>query len=156
MGTSREIAARRITEIIPLVMRTLALEMRSTGYLPAPQHCGLLVALSRRPYNLTELAERHAVSLPTMSSSINTLAERGWVTRARAADDRRVVMIEITPAGRGVLGELTDSVATRVSELLAGLSAAEVDQLVESLELLRKCFARMTECERAGGLASLD
>jgi DNA-binding MarR family transcriptional regulator len=156
MGTSREIAARRITEIIPLVMRTLALEMRSTGYLPAPQHCGLLVALSRRPYNLTELAERHAVSLPTMSSSINTLAERGWVTRARAADDRRVVMIEITPAGRGVLGELTDSVATRVSELLAGLSAAEVDQLVESLELLRKCFARMPECERAGGLASLD
>ncbi len=156
MGTSRETAARRITEIIPLVMRTLALEIRSTGYLPAPAHCGLLVALSKHPYNLTELAERHAVSLPTMSSSINTLAERGWVTRVRAADDRRVVMIEITPAGRAVLEELTDSVATRVSELLAGLSPDDVDQLVESLELLRKCFARIPECERAARLGSLD
>jgi DNA-binding MarR family transcriptional regulator len=151
MGTSSETTARRITEIIPLVMRTLALEIRSTGYLPAPVHCGLLVALSKHPHNLTELAETHAVSLPTMSSTISTLEERGWVTRTRTADDRRVVLVELTAEGEAILEDLTSSVADRVSELLAGLSPAQCEQIVESLELLRVCFARTPSCERVSG-----
>lgn len=151
MATSRETAARRITEIIPLVMRTLALEIRSTGYLPAPVHCGLLVALSKHPHNLTELAGRHAVSLPTMSSSISTLEERGWVTRTRAADDRRVVLVKLTPEGHAVLEDLTRSVAERVGDLLSGLSPGQCEQIVESLELLRECFARTPNCERVSG-----
>ncbi len=148
MGTSTEAAARRVVEIIPLVMRTLASEIRNTGYLPAPVHCGLLVALAERSHNLTELAERHAVSLPTMSSSINTLVEQGWVTRRRAGQDRRMVIVELTPAGHAVLDELTSSVSSRVAGLLSSLSPDECDQLVESLELLRTCFARTPTAAR--------
>jgi DNA-binding MarR family transcriptional regulator len=147
MASDTDNAARRVMEVIPLVMRTLALEMRSTGLLLAPVHCGLLVALAEGPHNLTELAERHAVSLPTMSSSISTLEERGWVRRARDAADRRVVFVELTPVGRVVLEKLTRSVTGQVGELLAPLSAAEREQLLVGLSILRACFTRSTSRE---------
>lgn len=146
METGRESAARCVVEVIPRVMRTLAQEFRSTGYLPAPVHCGLLVSLAERPYNLTELAEKHAVSLPTMSNSINTLVERGWVSRSRDTEDRRMVVVELTPDGQAVLDETTCSVAGRVGELLASLSPDQCELLVSGLEILDGCFSRTAEC----------
>jgi DNA-binding MarR family transcriptional regulator len=146
METGRESAARRVVEVVPRVMRTLAQEFRNTGYLPAPVHCGLLVALAEGPYNLTELAEKHAVSLPTMSNSINTLVERGWVSRSRDADDRRMVVVELTPDGQAILDKTTYSVAGSVGRLLASLSPEECEQLLSGLEILDGCFSRTAEC----------
>src|SRR5213594_410414 len=91
--------ARDILQIIPLVMRTVAAQLRSAGELPAPAHFGLLSILCERPRMLTELASLQGVSLPTMSNSISAMVERGWVRRtspATPAADRRVVMIEAT------------------------------------------------------------
>jgi DNA-binding MarR family transcriptional regulator len=142
MSTRNELAAHRVVEVIPLVMRRLAMEMRSTGYVPAPVHCRLMVVLAEKPHNLSELAEKQAVSLPTMSNSISTLAERGWVTRARVPHDRRVVMVELTPSGRRVLEATMRSAEAGVRQLLASLSQEECDQLVAGLDILCGCFAR--------------
>lgn len=146
MATGRESAARCVVEVIPRVMRTLALEFRNTGCLPTPVHCVLLVSLAEGPHNLTELAEKLAVSLPTMSNSINTLVERGWVSRSRAAEDRRMVVVELTPDGQTILDKTTYSVAGRVGELLASLSPEECELLLSGLEILDGCFSRTAEC----------
>jgi DNA-binding MarR family transcriptional regulator len=152
MAIDTETAARRVVEVIPRVMRTLALEFRTTGHLPAPVHCGLLVALEERPHNLTELAERHAVSLPTMSNSINTLVERGWVSRSRDAEDRRMVVVELTPDGQAVLDQTTHAVTGSVAELLGSLSPEQCELLLSGLELLDECFARSVSCERVSSM----
>ena len=87
--------ARDILEIIPLVMRTVAAELRAAGEMPAPAHFGLLSILSVRPRMLSDLASLQGVSLPTMSNSISAMVERGWVRRESArrrsarGDDRR-------------------------------------------------------------------
>src|SRR5437762_7983842 len=96
-------SARDILEIIPLVMRTVAAELRAAGELSAPAHFGLLSLLIERPRMLTELAALQGVSLPTMSSSISAMVERGWARRTAPAEDRRIVMIEATTAGRAAL-----------------------------------------------------
>src|SRR5215218_6724853 len=92
-------AAREILKIIPLVMRTVAAELRAAGEMPAPAHFALLTILGNQPRTLTELALLQGVSLPTMSNSISTLVQRGWVKRSSPARDRRVVLIEVTPVG---------------------------------------------------------
>ena len=79
-------SAREILEIIPLVMRTVAAELRSAGEMPAPAHFGLLSILAARPRMLTELASLQGVSLPTMSNSISAMVERGWVRRTSPKD----------------------------------------------------------------------
>jgi DNA-binding MarR family transcriptional regulator len=133
-------AARDILQIVPLVMRAVAAELRSAGELPAPAHFGLLSILSQRPRMLTELATLQGVSLPTMSSSISAMVERGWVRRAAPEDDRRIVMVEVTSAGRAALDRVARAAEAHLADVLAPLDATTRRRLHAGLGVLRKVF----------------
>jgi len=139
-GQARE-TARDILEIIPLVMRTIAAELRAAGEMSAPAHFGLLAILSVRPRMLTDLASLQGVSLPTMSNSISAMAERGWVRRAAPDGDRRVVMIEVTAPGRAALERVSRSAEAHLAEVLAPLDVPARRRLQGGLGVLRKIFA---------------
>jgi len=133
-------AARDILQIIPLVMRAVAAELRSAGELPAPAHFGLLSMLSQRPRSLTELASLQGVSLPTMSSSISAMVERGWVKREAADGDKRVVTVEVTAAGKAALERVARAAEGHLAEVLAPLDAPARRRLHGGLAVLRKVF----------------
>jgi len=139
-GQARE-TARDILEIIPLVMRTVAAELRAAGEMSAPAHFGLLSILTVRPRMLTDLASLQGVSLPTMSNSISAMAERGWVRRAAPDGDRRVVMIEVTAPGRAALERVSRSAEAHLAEVLAPLDVPARRRLQGGLGVLRKIFA---------------
>lgn len=134
-------AARELLEIMPLVMRTVAAELRSAGELPAPAHFGLLMTLSERSRTLTELAAVRGVSLPTMSNSVTALVQRGWIRRSTPGKDRRSVLIDVTPSGRAALERVGRIAETHLSELLAPLDRTARRRLVAGLGVLRKLFA---------------
>ena len=142
---------RQALEVVPLVMRALALEMRQTRPALRPGHFRLLAMLAVRQHNLSELAERHSVSLPTMSRSVTALVERGWVRRTRDPTDRRMVLIELTPAGRAVLDRMRSEAEARLTECFASLSPQECDQLLAGLAVLRAVFAHAENGARASG-----
>jgi DNA-binding MarR family transcriptional regulator len=133
--------ARDILEIVPLVMRTVAAELRAAGELPAPAHFGLLSILSDRPRMLTELASIQGVSLPTMSNSISAMVERGWVRRNAPGADRRVVMIEVTVAGRAALERVARAAESHLADVLAHLDPTARRRLHGGLGVLRQVFA---------------
>jgi DNA-binding MarR family transcriptional regulator len=133
-------SARDILEIIPLVMRTVAAQLRAAGEMPAPAHFGLLSILSIRPRMLTDLASLQGVSLPTMSNSISAMVERGWVRRAAPDGDRRVVMIEVTGPGRAALERVSRSAEAHLAEVLAPLDLPARRRLQGGLGVLRKVF----------------
>ena len=132
--------ARDILQVIPLVMRTVAAELRAAGEVPAPAHFGLLSMLSERPRMLTELASRQGVSLPTISSSISTMVDRGWVRRTAAGEDRRIVVIEVTTAGRAALDRAARSAETHLADVLAPLDGTARRRLHRGLGVLHKVF----------------
>src|SRR6185295_7525487 len=134
-------SARDILEIIPLVMRTVAAELRAAGDMPAPAHFGLLSILSVRPRKLTDLASAQGVSLPTMSNSISAMAERGWVRRTAPEGDRRVAMIEVTATGRAALERVSRCAEGHLSEVLAPLDPPARRRLQGGLGVLRRVFA---------------
>ncbi|HEV3022034.1 MAG TPA: MarR family transcriptional regulator [Pirellulales bacterium] len=134
--------ARDILEIVPLVMRTVAAELRAAGELPAPAHFGLLVMLRAQPRTLTELAALQGVSLPTMSNSITAMVRRGWVRRTPPQKDRRVVLIEVTPNGRAALERVGRSAEGHLSELLTPLDGEARRRLHAGLAVLRKVFRK--------------
>ena len=133
--------AREILEIIPLVMRTVAAELRAAGEMPAPAHFGLLSILSVRPRMLSDLASLQGVSLPTMSNSISAMVERGWVRREAPDGDRRVVMIDVTPTGRAALERVSRAAEGHLALVLAPLDPPARRRLVGGLAVLRKVFA---------------
>lgn len=143
--------AREILKIIPLVMRTVAAELRAAGEMPAPAHFGLLTILGSQPRTLTELALLQGVSLPTMSNSISTLVQRGWVKRTSPAKDRRVVLVEVTPLGRSTVERVGKAAEAHLAEMLSGLDAVSRRRLDAGLGVLRRVFADTppTKPERA-------
>src|SRR3954451_2593932 len=129
--------AREILKIIPLVMRTVAAELRAAGEMPAPAHFGLLTMLGNQPRTLTELALLQGVSLPTMSNSVSTLVQRGWVKRSSPARDRRVVLIEVTPLGKATVERVGKAAEAHLSDMLANVPPAARCRLKAGLGVLR-------------------
>lgn len=147
--------AREILRIIPLVMRTVAAELRAAGEMPAPAHFGLLTILGSQPRTLTQLALLQGVSLPTMSNSVSTLVQRGWVKRTSPARDRRVALIEVTPVGKATVERVGTAAEARLSDMLADLPPAARRRLQAGLGVLRDVFseAPATKPERAARAA---
>lgn len=133
-------SAREILKIIPLVMRTVAAELRSAGELPVPAHYGVLMMLSAQPRTLTELAGLQGVSLPTMSNSISAMVHHGWVRRTAPAADRRLVVIEATAAGRAALERVGRAAEGHLADLLTPLDTASRHRLQAGLSVLRQVF----------------
>ncbi len=135
--TQAEIA-HRMVRLIPMLLHFMAGELRGTAAGRTPAHFRLLMLLHEGPHNLSELAERQSVSLATMSNSVATLVERGWVTRTPDENDRRMVRLEITPAGADALHAAHQAVEGRMAQLLAEFSGGELERLDEGLTLLQR------------------
>lgn len=133
-------SARELLEIMPLVMRTLAAELRAAGEMPAPAHFALLAMLAEHARSLTELANLRGVSLPTMSNSITALVQHGWVKRVESAADRRVVLVEVTATGRAALDRVTRCAETHMAEALTPLDGTSRRRLQAGLGVLRRVF----------------
>ena len=108
--------------------------------MPAPAHFGLLAALGHQSRTLTELAQMQGVSLPTMSNSISTLVERGWVTRSSPAGDRRVTLVEVTALGRSTMDRVTKAAEAHLAVRLADLDASSTRRLHAGLNVLERVF----------------
>jgi DNA-binding MarR family transcriptional regulator len=140
---------RQIVEIIPLILRFLHSEMRFSAGGMGPSHFRLLETLASHPCNLSEIAEKQSLSMPTISNSVNLLVERGWILRTPASRDRRMVNIEITPAGQQVLDDSQQRLESRIGSRIAGLSPEELGELVAGLQILRRILEPPASEERS-------
>jgi DNA-binding MarR family transcriptional regulator len=133
-----EIVAREIVEIIPLLMRNVAAGLRCEGISMAPVHFRVLGLLAHHPSNLSELAEQQEVTMATMSNSVNTLVERGWVQRIPVLHDRRMIKLELTPAGREMLVKSIQHLVLRVDQLISELPEDELEQIQDGMVILQR------------------
>ena len=139
-SNDRQLAAQQIVEIVPLVMRTLAAELRHTGHTLSPSHFRLLAMLQHREWSLGDLAAHEKVSSPTISRSISTLEERGGVQRRPSDEDRRVVLARLTSDGEQVLLQMEKMALLRIVEMLSPLNHEDMLRLNGGLPVLRKVF----------------
>lgn len=135
-----DFVATELIRTIPSVMRLLAAELRKQQTQLVPAQLGTLGALAERSCNLSELAELSGVSLPTMSAAISHMVAQGWVQRTRAAHDRRMILLELTPDGRALLEKLLHHIITHLAGLLTPLSTEELTTIKNGMATLQKVF----------------
>ena len=86
----------------------------------------VLAALRRSgpDYQLTptELYRSVLVSSATMTERLDRLERRGLIARRPAGRDRRSILVELTPAGRGVIDRANVDMLDTQAALLDGLS----------------------------------
>lgn len=66
---------------------------------------------------VSELAQKAGVSKPSVTVRINSLVDKGLVTKTRSDSDRRTVRLELTELAAGIL----DEEESRISEFLGRL-----------------------------------
>lgn len=82
----------------------------------------------------TRLARRMDVTVPTMTSRIDGLVERGFVQRRPDPRDRRQVHLVLTPAGRTHLVRYQALMHARLRALLSRLTPAQKERLALALQ----------------------
>jgi DNA-binding MarR family transcriptional regulator len=95
-----------------------------------------VLAYEAEQMSLKELADRLGLSLPAVSRSIDGLVQRGLVTRAEDADDRRMKQVRATEAAPEVLDRLTELRLAGIEQFLDTLSARERSKLASALALI--------------------
>ncbi|NLG85480.1 MAG: MarR family transcriptional regulator [Firmicutes bacterium] len=74
---------------------------------------------------MSELATALGVPLTTMTSIVGRLVEKGYLERRRTEEDRRVVLVTLTPAGRDLFARHREEYIRAVREILAVLPEEE-------------------------------
>jgi DNA-binding MarR family transcriptional regulator len=103
------------------------------------QQMGILLALKQQtastPFELSKLL---GMDTGLMTRMLDKLETKGLVVRSRDAEDRRVVNLTLTGAGRAVAARLPEIAPAVLNERLKKFTKAEVEEL---RRLLRKFIA---------------
>ncbi|EMI20572.1 transcriptional regulator, MarR family [Rhodopirellula maiorica SM1] len=85
-----------------------------------------------------EIARQSISRMPDMTRLLDRLQKRGLISRARMAENRRVVEVFITDAGQQLLSKMSTAVLEMHQRQLGHLSPNQQKQLVKLLKLARK------------------
>lgn len=101
------------------------------------QWSALVAVHFNRATTCAELARDLGHDKGATTRLVDTLEERGWITRARADDDRRVVKLALTPAGSTIAAEIRDVVIGLWNDWLRDWEGSDITELIRLLQRLR-------------------
>ncbi|MGI4880929.1 MAG: MarR family winged helix-turn-helix transcriptional regulator [Janthinobacterium lividum] len=104
--------------------------------LTSTQWSALVAIDSGRGNTCATLARDLAHDTGATTRIIDALQAAGWVTRERAAEDRRVVRLALTEAGRGLAMQVLDGVLSRWNGWLEEWPTDDVRTLITLLQRL--------------------
>jgi DNA-binding MarR family transcriptional regulator len=103
----------------------------------------VLNALDRSPVRTqAALAETVGADKTRIIGTLDELQERGYIERRPDPDDRRVRLLEITPAGRAVKNAVQADIQRGEERWLAELTAEECSVFLRVLERLTRAETR--------------
>ena len=126
----------------PLIGLEPAFAGENISYL---QWAALVSVLYGRAATCKDLARELAHDRGATTRLIDTLEERHWAVRRRDPDDRRIVNLELTEAGRAVGERCMIRVVDLWNGWLADWDPADVAKLIGYLQRLRQTLEAVTE-----------
>lgn len=106
------------------------------------RHPGLLFSGDgeEKPLKAADLSDLLEVSRPAITRILNSLEERGLITRHIDKTDRRSINIAITEPGVQALEEANRQILGMAEQVVASLGEADTDHLIELLSRLTATF----------------
>lgn len=89
---------------------------------------------SNETKNMSALAKRLKVTVGTLTIAINSLVKKGYVSRLRSKEDKRVVLVSLNDKGERAYQRHSVFHQDMVSTILAGLDERESQALIETLK----------------------
>jgi len=131
----RQSHTERLLRALPVVLTRIERFTRISGLGPAA-FMVLARLASCSTCTVSELSDWMGVSRPTVTGITNNLAGQGLISRVREDDDRRVVHISLTSAGRTMVLDARSQQLSKMGTMLSNLPPADVESLVRIIEQL--------------------
>lgn len=94
---------------------------------------------------MSRLAESLQLTGGAVTSASDKLLERGFVTRTRDAEDRRVVYLELTDEGRHVLKGLREQGHAAMKQVFGHLQGEDLEKFVDVFDEARHALRAMID-----------
>lgn len=94
---------------------------------------------------MSHLADVLNVSLSNATGLIDRLEERGYLERHRVPTDRRVVLVEVTPAGQAMLEEVDALSDNLMRSVLERLPMSQLRGVAHAISALREAVDAVVE-----------
>ena len=120
-------------------------------------HLNVLTALEAEgPLSMRRLAEAMDVSDASATGIVDRMEKRGLVERIHGTDDRRVVLVHATDAGRQVFTDMAAHRRQGLSKILGELTAEEIAGLLIGMRAIHAARRRVFQAgsEAAGTAAN--
>jgi DNA-binding MarR family transcriptional regulator len=103
----------------------------------------VLTLIASSPERASRVAEKAAVSRPSLTGLLDGLEARRWVRRVGVDGDRRGVGLEVTAEGRAALRAAEHATEARLEHVLAELPADQRRAVLAGLDALGDAFASL-------------
>lgn len=134
-------------------MRREMTGLLNTGELAQGEY---LVLLALRQRNLTStsqtvdpsikasgLSDAVGISRPNVTRLLNSLQSKGLITRTMSEVDRRVMLVDLTPAGVEAVQKANCSLLRIADQLVLGLGEDDTERLIELLDKLSVVYQQI-------------
>ena len=105
----------------------------------------LFMLMSDGPTTMSHLADSLGVSLPNVTGLVDRMVENGLVERGGSIDDRRVVTVLATKAGRDTVEEIYLVRRRQLATVLAQLNPDQQRRALETFTDLRVAAERLDQ-----------
>jgi len=112
-----------------------------------PSRLVLRAVWKHGPVRMSEIGKHMGISKPYMTLLVNKLISEGLVERVPDPDDRRVVNVTITDAGRGAIREFMRNARETVMRNLSSLDSGDISSLHESMKRIRSITSKLDRNE---------
>jgi DNA-binding MarR family transcriptional regulator len=107
------------------------------GELSASQMNMILMIRVRETVSVTQLASLLSVSPPSVSTMVDRLVERGLLTRTPSSEDRRKVVIRVSPEAIEEISRVEEEVLDAFVKLVEALGAETTRMWCEVLDRIK-------------------
>ena len=97
------------------------------------------------PKNMSAIAKELSVTVGTLTIAINSLVKKGYVTRQRSSEDRRVVYISLSEKGRRAYEHHADFHRRMIQGIMKELDGQELEVLVKAIHHLDTWFREIQQ-----------
>jgi len=112
----------------------------------SPGHLHLVSMLERHGgMPMSRIADVLDISLSAATGIVDRIEERGLVERARLAEDRRVVFVQVTDQGRRLLEDVEIVRSEMLRSILGRLDLARLQALAQTLRDVRRAVDETME-----------
>lgn len=126
--------ARPLGRVFARLARLVERGLQQTGLSLAQYRILAFLSEERHAAAASKLADRMAVSRPTITALIDGLVAKGLVTRDHVPSDRRRVSVALTAAGRRTLLAADRAIDTELRALTANLAPDELAEAIGGAE----------------------